>query len=295
MDIFQLRYFISATTLGSFSLAATENNISQSSFSKQIMALERELGVTLFSRKRRVISLTPAGHCFLDHAYAILNNYNKMKADLAKFTANDRATISIAAIPVITQYHIIDAIIEYRALRPQVAFSLTEAESSQVMSVLRKMEADFAIMRTDFLDPTQYHISPLVEDRLVALVSTNHPLAQRDRIPLSALRDETLTMATVYSDLHKIVLNACLKAGFTPSVGVTVSGRTDITFDIVRKGEAICLAMEKVMANYPPDGCKLVELEEDILSTTALVWLKAVELSPACRLFRDFLMVHMHP
>ena len=49
VDMFQIRYFISAATIGNFSSAAIENNISQSSFSKQIMALEAELGVELFS------------------------------------------------------------------------------------------------------------------------------------------------------------------------------------------------------------------------------------------------------
>ena len=65
MDIFQLQYFLSAAITGNFTMAAAENNISQSSFSKHIMALENEMGVKLFYRNRKSISLTPAGESTL--------------------------------------------------------------------------------------------------------------------------------------------------------------------------------------------------------------------------------------
>ncbi len=64
------------------------------------MALENELGVELFSRKRRNIMLTPAGSCFLDHAYSILSAYNKMQNAIAKFVENKNDFINIVAIPV---------------------------------------------------------------------------------------------------------------------------------------------------------------------------------------------------
>lgn len=53
MDMFQLKYFVSAASIGNFTLASYENSISQSSFSKQIMSLENELGVKLFERKKK--------------------------------------------------------------------------------------------------------------------------------------------------------------------------------------------------------------------------------------------------
>ncbi len=295
MDIFQLRYFISAAALGNFSLAAAENNISQSSFSKNIQQLESELGVELFSRKRRLIELTKAGQCFLSHAYSIMSAYNQMRGDMARFVMKDQTVISLGAIPVLPQYHITESIIEFRALRSQVAFSIMEAESAQVLNSLRRMDIDFAVTRTDFLDPALYNMIPLVEDRLIALMSETNPLAQRERIELNMLKNERLILATTQSDLHTICVNACQKAGFTPSIGYEVSGKPDITIDIVRRGQAICLSMEKVMSHYPLEGCRIVPLAEDIRSTTALVWLKSVDLSPSCRMFKDFMMVHMHP
>ena len=291
MDVFQIRYFISAATIGNFSSAAIENNISQSSFSKQIMALEDELGVELFSRKRRNITLTPAGACFLDHAYSILSAYSKMESDIAKFVKDKNDVINIVAIPVMPQYHLADAISEYQSMHPKTAFNLIETESELVLANLRRMESDFGILRTDFLDPMVFNITPLVSDRLIALVAEKHPLAKRERVSLVELKNERFILPTAQSDLHRICVNACAKAGYTPNVVYAVSGKPEITFGFVRKGDAISLAMEKVMNHYEMPGCKIIQLEEEILSTTALVWLKSTTLSPACRVFENYLSI----
>ena len=294
MDIFQLRYFISAATLQNFSNAAAENNISQSSFSKHIRALEVELGTELFSRKHRVIQLTAAGERFLDHAYAIVSSYNQMRSDMARFNRGTNTVISLGSIPVLPQYRITDAIAEFCAARRHITFSIMEGESAQILSGLNKMDTDFGILRTDFLNPAQYHMVPLVEDHLIALMCESHPLASQTQISLQALKEEKLVLPTRQSDLYAICENACLAAGFSPKIGYSISGKPDITIDIVRRGQAICLAMERVMSHYPLDGCRIVQLEQEIRSTTALTWLKSVYLNQACRMFKTFMMVRMN-
>ena len=68
MELKQIRYFLAIVEVGSFSVAADELYISQSSLSKQISALEKELGVRLFDRSKRQIALTAAGEACLKHA-----------------------------------------------------------------------------------------------------------------------------------------------------------------------------------------------------------------------------------
>lgn len=48
------------------------------------------------------------------------------------------------------------------------------------------------------------------------------------------------------------------------------------------------------MSHYPLDGCRIVQLEQEIRSTTALTWLKSVDLNQACRMFKTFMMVRMN-
>lgn len=96
MDMFQLKYFVSAASIGNFTLASYENSISQSSFSKQIMSLENELGVKLFERKKRNIILTPAGTQFLEYAYRMLNTYDEMIIGMETYSTFRTLPVRIA-------------------------------------------------------------------------------------------------------------------------------------------------------------------------------------------------------
>ena len=264
MDIFQLQYFLSAAITGNFTMAAAENNISQSSFSKHIMALENEMGVKLFYRNRKSISLTPAGERLQKHAYAILGSYKSMMDDMACYSQDD-IVISIFSIPVFVQYQIPEIMSAFRALHPQVKFNVVESESSLVLQGLRRLECDFAILRTDFLDEEQYNITPINVDRLVA------------------------------ASLFDICMAVCKKAGFTPNVPYTVSGKPEISLKFVKNDGVIVLAMEQVMTYFDMPGCVVVPLEEEYLSTTGLVQLKSRETSSITRKFMSFVKEWQKP
>lgn len=294
MDIFQLQYFLSAAITGNFTMAATENNISQSSFSKHIMALENEIGVKLFYRNRKSISLTPAGERLQKHAYAILGSYKSMMDDMACYSQDD-IVISIFSIPVFVQYQIPEIMSAFRALHPQVKFNVVESESSLVLQGLRRLECDFAILRTDFLDEEQYNIIPINVDRLVAVVPENHPLAKEKSISVKRLKGEKLLLPTGKASLFDICMAVCKKAGFIPNVPYTVSGKTEISLKFVENDGVIVLAMEQVITYFDMPGCVVVSLEEEYLSTTGLVQLKSRETSSITRKFMSFVKEWQKP
>ena len=294
MDIVQLQYFLSAAITGNFTMAAAENNISQSSFSKHIMALENEMGVKLFYRNRKSISLTPAGERLQKHAYAILGSYKSMMDDMACYSQDD-IVISIFSIPVFVQYQIPEIMSAFRALHPQVKFNVVESESSLVLQGLRRLECDFAILRTDFLDEEQYNITPINVDRLVAVVPENHPLAKEKSISVKRLKGEKLLLPTGKASLFDICMAVFKKAGFIPNVPYTVSGKTEISLKFVENDGVIVLAMEQVITYFDMPGCVVVSLEEEYLSTTGLVQLKSRETSSITRKFMSFVKEWQKP
>ena len=79
MELRQLEHFVTTADFGSTRRAAETLYTSQSSVSKNISMLEEELGVTLFVRSNRGVSLTEAGREFYDQAHAILQNVRLMK------------------------------------------------------------------------------------------------------------------------------------------------------------------------------------------------------------------------
>ncbi len=125
MDIRQIHYFLFIVETGSFSAAADEHFISQSSLSKMIIALEKELGVPLFDRSKRKVILTRAGETFLEHAKKINVAYKAMIIELDGFKS-EMDFFSIAAIPVIAQYGVTIYFAQFRDMYPEAKFTLND-------------------------------------------------------------------------------------------------------------------------------------------------------------------------
>lgn len=289
MDIEQLKFFISAAVLNNFSAAAAENNISQSAFSKQIRSLEDEVKVDLFERRGRTVQLSAAGKCFLEYACAMVSQYNRMKSDMARFNRSSKVIINLSTIGVMPQYGITEAIMNFCSVHRQVSFSIYETESENIKRSLRKLESDFGIIRTECLEEDSYNMIPLAEDQLIAVVSDEHRFAGKKSIHFQELEGERLIFPTSQSDVYTICMNACQKVGFSPNISFRISGRADVAFALVRQENAILLAFDKVMSYYQMEGCRIVKIDDNISSTTALVWLKAAEQSNACKAFRDYM------
>ena len=92
MEIKQIQYFLAVAEAGSFSTAAEELYISQSSLSKQIIALEKELDIQLFDRSKRKISLTDGGRSFYKHALHLNKIYKALLSDLEEYKKIDPIT-----------------------------------------------------------------------------------------------------------------------------------------------------------------------------------------------------------
>lgn len=278
MDICQLKYFVSAASIGNFTLAALENNISQSSFSKQIMNLENELGTVLFVRKKRTIELTPAGEQFLEYADRILGTYEDMLRGMESYSAFQTLPVSIASIPVIQSYQIGKIIFDLKRQYPDIVFNVTEkAESFEVLHALHKGECDFAIMRTDFLEEDKFDICPIVKDTLGVVISESHPLFEREKISLEELKNDEFVMSPEGSDLRRISQNACIAKGFRPQLAFVTGGNIELTLDFVEEQTVTYLAFENVIRYYLKNRkrCRVIPLEEAIESSTAFVGIKS--------------------
>lgn len=295
MDIEQLKYFISAATIGNFTMAALENNISQSSFSKQIMSLEHELNTELFERHKRTVKLTPAGEQFQLYATRMVHTYEEMLRGMESFSTFQTLPVSIASIPVIQPYALANIFFELKRQNPDILFSLEEkTESTEVRHLLHSGKCDFAIMRTDFLEDDKYNIFPIVKDRLVAVVSNSHSLAAEPQISLQQLRNDQFVIPPEKSDLRTITQNACISHGFRPTPAYILSGNISLALDLIEGGNLTYLAFEKVVQHHlqTRKNCKIIPLEETIESYTAFVSLKNRSITRAQAKVEQYLLQH---
>lgn len=106
MTFEQLDCFIAAVECSSFFHAAETLHITQSTLSKQIMKLERELDLTLWDRSRRSAVLTPAGEVFYKEALHLMSEYRKSLATLEQFRETLSQTLRIGTLPILSQYQL---------------------------------------------------------------------------------------------------------------------------------------------------------------------------------------------
>lgn len=287
MEIKQVKYFLAVAEAGSFSTAAEELYISQSSLSKQIIALEKELELQLIDRSKRKVSLTEAGNIFYKHAVQINGLHKNMLADIGEYKKTT-ASLSIAAIPVIAQYGIASYLAKFKIVYPNIVFNLEEREASTVLPALQKHEYDLAFIRDYGVDLNHYSSLEIVKDKLMVAVSKEHRFSKRKSLSLAELADENFILYNKGTLVHELSVNACKSAGFDPRV-FYASLRGASIIGLVAANSGIALMMEKVLNYYQRSDVVCISLDKTIVSRIILVYPKNKELSKSAKIFLDFM------
>jgi DNA-binding transcriptional LysR family regulator len=287
MDIKQVLYFLSVAETGSFSIAAEELYISQSSLSKQIIALEKELDIQLFDRSKRKISLTDAGEIFRKHALELHEVYKTILDDLEEFRTT-AASLSILAIPVIAQYEITSYIAQFKSTYPNINFTLEEREASAILPALNSHQYDLAFIRDNYIDKDQYAWLEISKDKLLVVASDRHPYATKTSVSLKELSNENFIMFDKGTIVHEMSMDACHRAGFDPRI-FYASLRVESVIGLVASNSGIALMMEKVFEYHKHPDVVAIRLDEMIESNIVLARLRSKKLSRAARIFIEFM------
>ncbi len=287
MDIRQIEYFISIVDHGSFSAAADDQFISQSSLSKRVIELEKEIGVSLFDRSKRKISLTKAGEVFLPHARAFLSLYRRTIVELSEFKSEDDV-FTIAAIPVIAQYGITEHIAKFREVYPNISFTLEEVDGLNVLPSLDEYRFDLAITRHNYVDEEKYTCLEIDQDQLLVVVSQKNRHAKRTSISLKELANDNFIVFDKVTDLHKLIIEECNNAGFDPTIFYS-SHRKVSVFSLIGANIGIALIPSKVYEYHKHPDVVAIPLEETITCNLVFVYLKNRKLPRTAANFIEFL------
>lgn len=186
----QLLYFITVAEEGQITLAAMKLHIAQPALSHAISALESELGVELFERHARGVTLTPGGHAFLDKARLAL----EAEADAERIAESLRngasGSITLGYLGVPPEATNPDLLAAFKRAHSDIEIVLYELPfpSSPTAAWLAKVDAAIATQPAE--DPDVWAV-PLREEARVALVPSGHPLAERDELCVADVIGET--------------------------------------------------------------------------------------------------------
>lgn len=203
----QLRAFNEVASLGSFSRAARALEVSQPAVTAQVRALEDSFDVRLFDRTGAGAELTPIGRR-LFHRTSELRDTEREAAEILLSARNlEVGEMSIFAGSPMPSMRLIA---RFRDLYPGIRIRIQFGNWQQVMNAIRDRNADLGIV-TEAPQGGEFERQPFVEQTIIALIPIGHPLARRDSISLTELRDEPLLFRTTQS-LTQRKLNDALQA-----------------------------------------------------------------------------------
>jgi DNA-binding transcriptional LysR family regulator len=243
MDLRRLRYLVTVAEEGHITRAAERLGIQQPPLTRQIRALEEELGVRLFDRLPRGVRLTEAGRVVVEAAQAILERTERLPDLAARAARGEQGRLAVgytssgAFHPFVAQQ-----IRAFRAASPGVQLGLAEDGTPELVRGLEEERIDAAFVRSGGTYGAGLLVEPVLEEPMVAATPSDHPIAALRDVALRALADETFVFyrRPTGPGLHDAIVAACLRAGFSPTVGQEAP-RMSSTLGLVAAGLGVSI------------------------------------------------------
>ncbi|MCR5978012.1 LysR family transcriptional regulator [Gordonia jinghuaiqii] len=199
----QLAAYVAVAKAASFTAAAAELHVSQSSLSRTVADLERVFGGQLLDRDTRNVALTPAGVEALRIAEQIINTHRAGMRELQQFMLGGAGTVSVATMPSIAAVVLPQVISIFKQRWPNVTVQILDGLERSVLKRVASGEADFAIC-TLGAPTAQLEHRPLVRDRFVAVLPAQHPLTTHRQVTWRELAEESFLAVGTDSSARRL-------------------------------------------------------------------------------------------
>jgi LysR family transcriptional regulator, benzoate and cis,cis-muconate-responsive activator of ben and cat genes len=192
LELRQLRYFVAVARERNFTRAAKLMNIAQPPLSRQIQALEDEMGSALFERGSRPIRLTEPGQMFFDQAVQVLERVDGMKTMMGQLRAVRRQRLNIGFVASTLYGYLPECVRRYREARPDVDVAFHELTTLEQMAALKEGRIDVGFGRIEFNDPAVERTLLRNEKLSVALYLSHRASSRLGALKLDELAGDTL-------------------------------------------------------------------------------------------------------
>jgi DNA-binding transcriptional LysR family regulator len=252
MQLQQLRYFLAVVDTRHFTQAAESLGVSQPTLSKQIHTLESALGAPLFDRARGAVALTAAGETLLPLARRMVADAEAARIAVREITGLRRGEVRLGATPSLCSSLVPAVLRTFRAAHPGISLHITEGGSPDLIAGLLAHRLDLALIvePEKGVDP-DLDASPILRESLVVASRADGPPPTVSRtLEVSELQHQPLVMFRSGYDLRDATLEACRRAGFTPSYAVE-GGEMDAVLALVEAGLGVAVVPSMVLVNRP--------------------------------------------
>ncbi|MEN3282778.1 MAG: hypothetical protein V7607_3918 [Solirubrobacteraceae bacterium] len=262
MELRHLRYFVAVAEELHFRRAAERLHVAQPAVSEQVRKLEQELGVRLFDRTQRSVSLTNAGAALLEEARHVLRHAEV--ATQAARSAGDRATmrLRIGYLADSLPGSVPRALRQLAFSTPSVQVDLETGPALRLIEELRARRLD-AVVGALPAPTNGLRVTPLCDQHALAVLPATHRHAVDDAVALDLLAPERLVVLPreVNPAFHNAVVGICRDAGLAPTLVTLPEPRIEHVLLSVAAGAGMALVPDSVAERCTIPGVRLVALQ----------------------------------
>lgn len=286
MDLRILRAFVEVVRQGGFSQAAKVLFTTQSNISKSVKLLEEEVNCSLLDRTGHRSTLTEAGQIVFDRAQNMLAQREDLVAELEELRGLKRGTLRLGLPPIGSDVLFAPAFAVYQQRYPSVKIQLIEHGGRHLQELLQAGEIDVAGTLLP-VSEASFAWKEIQREPIDVLISTTHPLAKKRQVQLAELADEAFLLFEEGFALNQVVLDACSRSGFTPSVAAR-SNQLSFVVELVAVGLGVAFLPRMIARQRKHPGVKRIPLGDAAMEwRMALLWRRTSHLSFAAQAWVD--------
>ena len=281
-----LSYFLAIVNEESITAACEVLHVTQPTVSRQISDLEKDLGVILFERGPRKITLTKEGLLFKRRAEEILSLINKTEKEIMQDSEELEGTISLGGGELRSVDFLATKMAEFQKLHPKVAFDFQTTTSDIIKDQMDKGLMDIGLL-LEPIEIDRYNYFRLsVKENWCALIPAESKLAKKKTISPSDLRNEKFILPR--RCIVKNELSSWLGTDITKLDIVASHNLNSNSAVMVSKGIGISLSIETDMIKAFP-GIKVIPLKPKLTARTVVAWKKNIPMNAATAKFIEFM------
>ncbi len=242
MEFYQLTYFLAAQTQN-FRRAAELCLVAQSALSRQIAALEDELEVELFTRKKKRVTLTPAGQEFALYVRNAMEQLQEGQQLLTELRAGQRGTIVLGCIESLATSFLPELFSSFHQRYPNVRLKVRVNHTDELVTLVEQGEVELGLILDPRLQSELLIIKELFRQPLHLLVSTRHSLAQNaSAVTLEQIATEPLLLLDETSRMGQITQRIFAQRGLALRPLVEIESVEGLK-EMVRQGVGVTLTL----------------------------------------------------
>lgn len=283
LSLVKYEIFSTIVELGSLTRASETLGLSQSAVSHAITSLESEWGFSILKRGRSGIHLTSNGEHVLKYIREILKWNEEMIQEIANINGLEIGTVRIGTISSVSIHWLPEIMKMFTECYPSIEIKLLEGDYDDVEYWISTGLVDIGFVSL----PTSKHLEaiPLKKDRLLCVLSDEHPLADQNEISFVSIKEDPLIKSKKGSDND--LIRILKEHNITPNIKFELTDDQAI-ISMVANGMGISILPEMVLHRVPTN-VRTIKLEGENFRTIGIASTNFKTLAPATKKFIEYL------